>query len=83
MANGSVLVIGGEIGSNDVNQPNLEILPKPGGPNAGDTVVDQPWLEDDNRLESYPFVFVLPSGRLFVGKCSSESFLHNQSDSRV
>jgi hypothetical protein len=67
LANGSILVIGGEIGSNDVNQANLEILPRPGGPNAGDTVVDLPWLEDVNELESYPFVFVLPSGRLFVG----------------
>jgi hypothetical protein len=75
LANGSILVIGGEIGSNDVNQANLEILPRPGGLNAGDTVVDLPWLEDVNKLESYPFVFVLPSGRLLVGKCPLLIFL--------
>ena len=64
LSNGSILVIGGEIGANDVNQPNLEILPKPDG---GDTVVDLPWLDRDDRLESYPHIFVLPSGRLFIG----------------
>ena len=77
LANGSILVLGGEISSNNVNQANLEILPRPGGPNAGSTVVDLPWLEDVNELESYPFVFVLPSGRLFVGKYPSESFVHS------
>jgi hypothetical protein len=75
LPNGSILVIGGELGTNDVNQANLEILPRPGGPNAGDTVVDLPWLEDENKLESYPFVFVLPSGHLFVGKCRLLFFL--------
>ncbi|THU87877.1 copper radical oxidase [Dendrothele bispora CBS 962.96] len=63
LANGSVLVIGGEIGSNDKPEPNLEILPKPVG---GDTVVNLDWLlrTDPNNL--YPFVTVLPSGNVFV-----------------
>ena len=77
LPNGSILVIGGEIGSNDVNQPNLEILPKPAG---GDTVVDLPWLDRDDRLESYPFVFVLPSGNLFVGEHDFVSFRCNPSN---
>jgi len=64
LANGSVLVIGGEIGSNDKPQPNLEVLPKPEG---GDTVVDLPWLERTDPNNLYPFVFVLPSQNLFVG----------------
>lgn len=31
MANGSILVVGGEVGSNGAPQPNLEILPSPAG----------------------------------------------------
>ena len=57
--------MGGEIGSDDVNQPNLEILPTPPG---GDTFVDLPWLDRDDRLESYPHIFILPSGNVFVSK---------------
>jgi len=64
LSNGSVVVMGGEIGSNDRPQPNLEVLPKPEG---GDTVVDLPWLlrTDPNNL--YPFVIILPSQNIFVG----------------
>jgi hypothetical protein len=64
MSNGSILVIGGETGSNAPPQPNLEILPKPPG---GDTVIELDWLlrTDPNNL--YPFVFILPSTRIFVG----------------
>ncbi|KDR73046.1 hypothetical protein GALMADRAFT_142739 [Galerina marginata CBS 339.88] len=64
LSNGSVLVIGGEIGSNAAPQPNLEILPKPAG---GDTVVPLDWLlrTDPNNL--YPFVIILPSTHIFVG----------------
>ncbi|KAF9448413.1 copper radical oxidase [Macrolepiota fuliginosa MF-IS2] len=62
--NGSVVVIGGEIGSNDKPQPNLEILPKPDG---GDTVIDLPWLQRTDPNNLYPFVIVLPSKNIFVG----------------
>lgn len=65
LANGSILVIGGEIGSNDKPQPNLEILPKPVG---GDTVIELEWLARTDPNNLYPFVFVLPSQRLFVGR---------------
>ncbi|KAG6890187.1 hypothetical protein C0995_010892 [Termitomyces sp. Mi166 len=64
LSNGSVLVIGGETGSNASPQPNLEILPKPPG---GDTVIELDWLARTDPNNLYPFVFVLPSKRLFVG----------------
>ncbi|KAJ7262498.1 hypothetical protein C8J57DRAFT_1436432 [Mycena rebaudengoi] len=63
LSNGSVLVIGGQIGANDSPQPNLEILPRPAG---GDTVIELDWLNRTNPFNLYPFVFVLPSGRLFL-----------------
>ncbi|KAG6919683.1 hypothetical protein DXG01_002626 [Tephrocybe rancida] len=63
MANGTILVIGGETGSNASPQPNLEILPKPAG---GDTVIDLDWLQRTDPNNLYPFVFVLPSKRVFV-----------------
>jgi hypothetical protein len=68
LGNGSVLVIGGETGSNASPQPNLEILPTPTG---GDTVIDLDWLARTDPYNLYPFVFVLPSGRIFI----SEFFL--------
>uniref|UniRef100_A0A8H7XRB3 WSC domain-containing protein n=1 Tax=Psilocybe cubensis TaxID=181762 RepID=A0A8H7XRB3_PSICU len=54
LSNGSILVMGGEIGSNSAPQPNLEILPKPDG---GDTVIDLDFLlrTDPNNL--YPQVY--------------------------
>jgi hypothetical protein len=63
LANGSVLVIGGQIGANDWPESNLEILPKPPG---GSTVIELDWLARTNPNNLYPFVFVLPSGRIFV-----------------
>ncbi|KAF7328277.1 hypothetical protein MVEN_02567600 [Mycena venus] len=64
LANGSVLVIGGETGSNASPQPSLEILPNPGG--KADTVIELDWLARTDPYNLYPFVFVLPSGRIFV-----------------
>ncbi|CAG7847892.1 WSC domain-containing protein ARB_07867 {ECO:0000305} Flags: Precursor [Serendipita indica DSM 11827] len=63
MANGSILVIGGEEGSNGKPRPTLEILPKPEG---GPTLLTMDWLlrTDPNNL--YPFVYVLPTGGIFV-----------------
>ncbi|KAF5353807.1 hypothetical protein D9758_010585 [Tetrapyrgos nigripes] len=63
LANGSILVIGGEIGSNDKPQANMEILPKPDG---GDTVIDLDWLQRTDPNNLYPFVTVLPSGNVFI-----------------
>ncbi|TFK22851.1 copper radical oxidase [Coprinopsis marcescibilis] len=63
LANGTVLVIGGETGSNGPPQPNLEIFPKPEG---GDTVVELEWLARTDPYNLYPFVVVLPSQNVFV-----------------
>lgn len=65
LANGTILVIGGETGSNASPQPNLEILPKPEG---GDTVVELEWLKRTDPNNLYPFVFILPTERVFVGQ---------------
>lgn len=62
LPNGSILVIGGEVGSNSAPQANLEILPKP----DGGGLVHLDWLERTDPWNLYPFVVVLPSGNLFV-----------------
>ena len=64
MPNGSILVVGGESGSNGPPQPSLEILPKPPG---GDTVVTLDYLQRTDPNNLYPFLLVLPSGRVFIG----------------
>lgn len=63
MANGSILVVGGEEGSNGKPRPTLEVLPKPAG---GATLLTMDWLlrTDPNNL--YPFLYVLPTGGIFV-----------------
>lgn len=70
LSNGSVLVMGGEIGSNSAPQPNLEILPKPDG---GSTIVDLPWLAETDPNNLYPFVIILPSKNIFVGEFRSQN----------
>lgn len=59
MANGSVLIVGGEEGSNGAPVPSLEILPKPPG---GDTVLNMDWLQRTDPNNLYPFLSVLPGG---------------------
>lgn len=61
MANGSILVIGGEIGSNDKPVPTLEILPP-----TGTKPLYMEWLERTDPNNLYPFTCVLPSGGIFV-----------------
>ncbi|KAJ7122684.1 glyoxal oxidase N-terminus-domain-containing protein [Mycena crocata] len=63
LPNGTIMVIGGETGSNASPEPNVEILPTPKG---GDTVIFLDWLNRTDPNNLYPFVFVLPSGSLFV-----------------
>ena len=58
LTNGSILVVGGEHGSNGVAEPTLEILPKPEG---GDTVVYLDWLNRTDPNNLYPFLYVLPT----------------------
>lgn len=62
MANGSVLVMGGEEGSNGRATPSLEVLPSPNGELK---YCDYLARTDPNNL--YPFLIVLPSGGIFVG----------------
>ncbi|KAK5990459.1 WSC domain-containing protein [Cladobotryum mycophilum] len=61
MANGSVLVIGGEKGSNSAPVPTLEILPF-----TGTAPLYMDWLERTDPNNLYPFCTVLPSGGIFV-----------------
>lgn len=62
MANGSVLIMGGEVGSNSAPTPSCEILPPPAGGYA--KYLD--WLDRTDPDNLYPFLFVLPSGGIFV-----------------
>ena len=63
MANGSILIVGGEDGSNGPPVPSLEILPTPDG---GDTVLTMDWLQRTDPDNLYPFLFVLPGGGILV-----------------
>ncbi|KAF5341564.1 hypothetical protein D9757_014739 [Collybiopsis confluens] len=81
LSNGSILVMGGETGSNASPQPSLEIMPLPAG--AGTVHLDFLERTDPYNLyaahipaiiifthampSSYPFLTMLPSGRVFVG----------------
>jgi hypothetical protein len=61
MANGSVLVVGGLIGSNDAAVPSLEILPY-----TGQAPLYMDWLDRTHPNNLYPFLAVLPGGGIFV-----------------
>lgn len=63
MANGSILVVGGENGSNGPPVPTLETLPTPAG---GFTNITLDYLirTDPNNL--YPFLAVLPTQEILI-----------------
>lgn len=62
MSNGSVMVIGGEIGSNSAAVPSIEVLPYTGG-----APVYMDWLDRTDPNNLYPFVTILPkTGGIFV-----------------
>jgi hypothetical protein len=61
MANGSIMVIGGEEGSNAAAVPTIEVLP-----NTGTAPLYMDWLDRTNPNNLYPFVCVLPHGGIFV-----------------
>ncbi|KAF4569998.1 hypothetical protein EYR40_008982 [Pleurotus pulmonarius] len=63
MSNGSVVVVGGQIGANDIPEPTLEVLPKPEG---GPTYLYMDWLERTDPWNLYPFMHVLPGGGIYV-----------------
>lgn len=62
MTNGSILILGGEVGSNSAPTPSCEILPAPPGGYA--KYLD--WLDRTDPNNLYPFMFVLPTGNIFV-----------------
>ncbi|KAF2761337.1 WSC-domain-containing protein [Pseudovirgaria hyperparasitica] len=61
MANGSILIVGGETGSNGPAVPTIEIVPRVG------PVLTMDWLQRTDPLNLYPFLVVLPGGGIFVG----------------
>ncbi len=61
MANGSVMVIGGSIGSNDAATPSIEVLPY-----TGTAPLYMDWLDRTHPNNLYPFLAVLPGGGIFV-----------------
>ncbi|KAH7094455.1 hypothetical protein FB567DRAFT_4112 [Paraphoma chrysanthemicola] len=60
MANGSILVVGGQDGSNGPPVPNMEILPTVG------PVYEAQYLRDTDPYNLYPYLVVLPSGGIFI-----------------
>jgi Glyoxal oxidase N-terminus/WSC domain len=75
MANGSILVVGGQVGSNGAPVPSLEILPKP----VGGTVQYCDWLERTDPYNLYPYLAVLPSGGVFVAYYNEARILDKNS----
>jgi len=80
LANGSVLVMGGESGANAPANPTLEILPRIPG---GSTTLFLDWLQRTDPNNLYPFLHVLPSGRIFVGKFGATDSLNSFADTKV
>ncbi|KAL8930749.1 MAG: hypothetical protein Q9208_000290 [Pyrenodesmia sp. 3 TL-2023] len=60
MSNGSMLVIGGQDGSNGAPTPSIELLPRVG------PVIEMEWLRRTDPNNLYPFLNVLPGGGIFV-----------------
>ena len=64
--------MGGETGSNAPANPTLEILPRIPG---GDTQLFLDWLNRTDPNNLYPFLHILPSGKLFAGESETRSLL--------
>ncbi|KAF9693906.1 hypothetical protein EKO04_008402 [Ascochyta lentis] len=60
MPNGSLLVVGGENGSNGPPVPNMEVLPRVGG------LKHAQYLLDTDPYNLYPFMVVLPSTGIMI-----------------
>ena len=63
MANGSILIVGGQEGSNGAPVPTLEVLPTPAGVTES-VFADYLQRTDPNNL--YPYTVVLPGGNIFI-----------------
>ncbi|KAI0321754.1 copper radical oxidase [Amylostereum chailletii] len=64
MPNGSILIAGGEIGTVGPPDPTFEILPRHPG---GSTLKFAEYLNRTDPNNLYPFMYVLPSGHIFIG----------------
>jgi hypothetical protein len=64
--------MGGEKGAGGGANPTLEILPRIPG---GDTQVFLDYLNRTDPKNLYPFLHVLPSGRIFIGEFETADFL--------
>ncbi|KAI1735018.1 copper radical oxidase [Xylaria scruposa] len=76
LSNGSVLVMGGESGSDGPVVPSCEILPRPAGVTKS-LYLD--YIENVEKINSYPFLAVLPSGNIFFAQFN-EARLISQTD---
>lgn len=90
MSNGSVLVVGGETGSNGPPEASLEILPPVNDLNNTWIFLDYLNRTDPNNL--YPFLSVMPSGNIFIGQfcpgfdtctCSQTGFTGYYNEARL
>ena len=80
LTNGSILVVGGENGSNGPPVPTLEILPKP----AGGTTMFLDFLNRTDPLNLYPYLAVLPSsGNVFIAYYNEARILDTNSFATV
>jgi len=73
LSNGSVVVMGGQVGpeANGISNPTLEILPRIRG---GNTQVYLDFLQRTAPINLYPYLNVLPSGNIFVGEFEIADF---------
>jgi hypothetical protein len=71
LSNGSIVVMGGSRGAGGPINPTLEILPQIPG---GDTQLYLPYLARTAPNNLYPFLHVLPSGRIFIGELKRTDF---------
>jgi len=75
MANGSILVVGGQVGANGAPIPNLEVLPKP----PGGYVLHCDYLQRTDPYNLYPYLAVLPNGGIFIAYYNEARILDESS----
>ncbi|PSN72640.1 WSC-domain-containing protein [Corynespora cassiicola Philippines] len=73
MANGSMLIVGGQEGSNGPPVPSMEILPRVG------PVLEASYLRETDPYNLYPYLVVLPSGGIFIGYYNQARILDERS----
>lgn len=71
MPNGSIMVVGGEIGANSAASPTAEVIPRPAG--AGQVYFD--FLARTNPNNLYPFLAVLYAKGIFIAYANEARIL--------